>query len=119
MSAKPILSGLIFSTALFSATTFAATAGLVANVTTVMVANDGNFGGCMALLSVDPQSVLPACGGGWVTFSCTGDFGDQTLAYRSLDQAQLALASGKSIYVTIDDSKRHNGYCFANRIDVF
>jgi len=35
-----------------------------------------------------------------------------------VDQAQLALATGKSELVVIDDTRRHNGYCFANRIDV-
>jgi hypothetical protein len=33
-------------------------------------------------------------------------------------QAQLALATNKSVMIVVDDSRRHNGYCFASRIDV-
>jgi hypothetical protein len=35
-----------------------------------------------------------------------------------LDQAQLALAANKKVVVWITDVSRHNGYCFATRIDV-
>ena len=35
-----------------------------------------------------------------------------------LDQAQLALVTTKTVSVTINDAKKHNGYCFAQRIDV-
>jgi hypothetical protein len=72
----------------------------------------------MTQLSVNPAGVLPTCAVGWVTFSCTGDFTDPVCAYRMVDQARLALASGRPVAVWIQDDKKHNGYCFANRIDV-
>lgn len=118
MSAKSILSTVILSTALASTAALGATAALTGKVNRVMIKNDGGFGGCMAQLSVNPKAALPACGGGWVTFSCTGDFTDRVSAYRSIDQAQLAVAANKNVLVVIDDSRRHNGYCFATRIDV-
>jgi len=118
MFAKPILSTLILSTILASTVAQGATASLNGKIDRVMIHNDGGFGGCMAQLSVNPKAALPACGGGWVTFSCTGDFTDPVSAYRSFDQAQLALATHKNVLVVIDDSRRHNGYCFATRIDV-
>ena len=96
----------------------AASASVVGNVTRVLVVSNDTFGGCMAQLSVDPQSVLPLCGKGWVTFSCTGTFTDPVRAYRMLDQAQLALAANKKVWVQVLDTSTHNGYCFANRIDV-
>ncbi len=105
--------------AVFASTSVqAGTAVINAKVNRVLVNGDGTFGGCMALLSVNPQSVLPACGTNWVTFSCSGDFTDPVRAYWMLDQAQLALATDKTVMVVLDDSRRHNGYCFAQRIDV-
>jgi hypothetical protein len=83
-----------------------------------MVADD-TYGGCMAALSLNPQTVRPSCAPWWVTFSCSGHFTDPVRAYRMVDQAQLALATGKKAFVLIQDNKKHNGYCFANRIDVY
>ncbi len=108
-----ILLAILASTPAFAATAFIPNA----QVNRVMVHGDG-FGGCMANLSVNPQSLLPGCGPGWVTFSCTGNFTDAVRAYRMLDQAQLALAANKNVSVVVDDSRKHNGYCFATRIDV-
>jgi hypothetical protein len=113
-----IVSALLLTTALVATTAFGATATLQGKVNRVMIHTDGGFGGCMAQLSVNPNAALPACGAGWVTFSCTGDFADQVSAYRAVDEAQLALATNKNVLLVIDDSRRHNGYCFATRIDV-
>ena len=95
-----------------------ASASVTGYVTRVLVIASDNFGGCMAQLSVDPQSVLPLCAKSWVTFSCTGTFTDPVRAYRMLDQAQLALAANKKVWLQVVDTSLHNGYCFANRIDV-
>jgi hypothetical protein len=35
-----------------------------------------------------------------------------------VDVAELALATGKQVQVRFQDDKKHNTYCFANRIDV-
>lgn len=96
----------------------AASANLTAKVRRVLLSSTA-YGGCMALLSVSPTTVLPSCSSGWVTFSCDGTFTDQILAYRMLDQAQLAFAGAKNVIVTITDAKKHNGYCLATRIDVY
>ncbi|MGH8510113.1 MAG: hypothetical protein ACREU8_01600, partial [Gammaproteobacteria bacterium] len=93
---------------------------LTANVLKTLVAAN-LYGGCMALLSnyVNTATNAPNCPAhGWVTFSCNGSFTTQDIAYRMLDQAQLAKATNRSVTVTVDDSKKHNGYCFVNRIDV-
>lgn len=85
----------------------------------VLVVGDGSrFGGCMALLDKNPASILPNCGNSWVSFSCTGTYASKDLANRMLDQAQLALALDKFVQIQIDDSKKHNGYCYASRIDI-
>lgn len=83
-----------------------------------------NHGGCMVYLrlpTTTPATTWPAgCGTSpWVTLSCTGTFATNTVqAYRVLDQAQLALTANKRVDVYFTDSMKHNGYCFASRIDV-
>jgi hypothetical protein len=122
---KPNLSKSLAAAALLivSGTSMAAS-GVIATATVTKVLVDGgapetNYGGCMAALSVSPSSILPTCAAGWVTFSCTGSFAANTIqAYRLLDQAQLALATGKQVSVYFRDDQKHNGYCFARRIDV-
>ena len=89
-----------------------------AKVLRILISSDETWGGCMAALSVDPAMMLADCLGGWVSFSCSGDFTDSTRAYRMLDQAQLAFATGKNVMVTFEDNRMHNGYCFAQRIDI-
>lgn len=118
MNVRSLVTGSLFTAALVATSAFGATASLTAHVNRVMLHTDGAFGGCMAQLSINPKNALNACGAGWVTFSCTGDFADQVAAYRAMDQAQLALATNKKVLVFIDDSRRHNGFCFAPRIDV-
>ena len=96
----------------------AASGYVVANVNRVLMAGDATYGGCMALLSANPQTVLPGCNTWWVTFSCSGDFTDPVRAYRMVDVAELALATGKQVQVYFRDDMKHNSYCFVYRIDV-
>lgn len=101
-----------------SPVTDAATKTMTTKVKKVRITAGSDFGGCMVELAASPKTVLPACAAGWVTFSCSGNFTDVARAYRMLDQAQLAYTLGKSVSVVIDDAKKHNGYCFASRIDI-
>ncbi|WP_295383954.1 hypothetical protein [uncultured Thiodictyon sp.] len=97
----------------------AATSSVVATVTKTMVTGNGTYGGCMAMLSVDPAKSLPTCGKNFVSFGCSNAAGDQLSAYRMLDQAQLALAGAKNVTVYFTDTTKYNGYCLATRIDVY
>ena len=54
----------------------------------------------------------------WVTFSCSGADASKASAMRMLDPTQLAFAIGRLVRVWVDDSRTHNGFCFATRIDV-
>ena len=115
MGLKAISVALLLSA---SGQALAASATVTAQIDRVLMTADSTYGGCMALLSVDPADALPGCGSGWVSFSCTGDFTDRVRAYRLVDLAELALASGKMAQVFFRDDMKHNGYCFADRIDV-
>jgi len=97
---------------------WSAQAVLTGTVERVLTTDGRNFGGCMAFLSANPQNALPRCAWGWVSFSCSGDYTQPAFGFRMLDQAQLALAGGKFVQVHIDDTRLHDGYCFAYRIDV-
>jgi len=59
------------------------------------------------------------CPNQWVSFSCTGTFTTKDIAYRMFDSAQMAYALGKEVFIEVDDTKKHNGFCYASRIDVF
>ena len=74
----------------------------------------------MAALAVAVNTAVPAvnCPGKFVSFSCNGTYVSKDLAFYMLDQAQLALSLNKRVFVTVDDTKKHNGNCFAKRIDV-
>ena len=96
----------------------AANAEFQANVVRVLLTADDTLGGCMALLTVSPATYLPSCGDGWVTFSCSGQFMDNVRAYRMLDQAQLALATNRSVVVNITDEQQHDGFCIVRRFDI-
>jgi hypothetical protein len=99
--------------------TFRAT--VLRTLVTAETSSDGSakFGGCMAYLSVSPQeSGLNCPAGRWVTMSCSGDLTSKSNAMRLFDSAQLAFVTNKTVSVTVDDAKKHNGWCFAARIDV-
>ena len=76
-------------------------------------------GRLQAALAVSPSdSGLNGTVGKWVTFSCTGEPTSKSSAMRLYDSAQLAFVRGRTVRIWVDDTKKHNGYCFASRIDV-
>jgi hypothetical protein len=91
-------------------------AGVYSKVTTILI-DDVNFGGCMAALETPPSTSGLICKDPWVTFSCTGEFNSKSQAAIKVAAAQLALVTQTKLYVEIDDTKKHNGYCFARRVD--
>ena len=119
----PVSAAIFAATIALGSSAQAATDSVEGFIVKVFVHGGGeqtNYGGCMALLTESPSSKLPGCAPGWVTFSCTGDFAtNQLQAYRLLDQAQMALVTRRRVKVFFTDDQRHNGYCFAHRIDVF
>ena len=58
------------------------------------------------------------CPSNWVTFSCSGTYNPKDIAYRKVDLAQMAKATGRPVTVLIDDTKKHNGFCYAWRLDI-
>ena len=97
----------------------ATTEQVVAEVRRTLTVADESFGGCMVMLSVSPSEMGLSCPESrWVTFSCTGTYTSKSNALRMYDSAQLAFVTGRRVLVWVDDTKKHNGHCFASRIDV-
>ena len=85
-----------------------------------------NYGGCMVKLKSagpdfqTPRALLPSCPtNNFLTFSCSGVYATKADARLLLQNAQMAFALDKKIQIKVDDSKKHNGYCFSDYLVVF
>jgi len=96
----------------------AAQAPIWTRVSSVLVADQGRWGGCMARLTESLAEFGLNCPSTWVSFSCTGDFTTKDNAFRMFEAAQVAFALETRAYVVVDDTRKHNGICYANRIDL-
>ncbi len=97
----------------------ATTKQVEAEVRKTLTMSDDRYGGCMVALSVSPSDEGLDCPDAkWVTFSCTGTHTSKSNALRMYDSAQLAFVTGRTVRVWVDDTKKHNGHCFVDRIDV-
>ena len=98
----------------------AADGSVTGRVARILV-DDTDFGGCMVLVSgANIRASLPACKDAWLTFDCLVGFPEssKSVAQNKLSAAQLAMVTGKDIYIEATDSRKANGYCFATRVDV-
>lgn len=95
-----------------------ATAKLTEVTALKTLVDNTSYGACMLKISPGPQALLPGCQKDWVTFSCSGDFNSKSIGNLKFQSAQLALVTDKKLTLTIDNSRKHNGYCFARRVDV-
>ena len=108
----------------FPLAVFAASLAIEAKITRTLTAGEDTageekFGGCMVWLSVSPATEGLACNmGNWVTFSCTGEHVRKSSALRMFDSAQMAFMTDRRVWVTVDDTRKHNGWCLVERIDV-
>ncbi len=103
----------------FPLTAAATTLQIDAKITRTLAADETKFGGCMAHLDVSPATEGLDCNSGnWVTFSCSGDHVSKSSALRMFDSAQMAFLMDRTVRVTVDDSRKHDGWCLAERIDV-
>tara|TARA_E500000178_G_C16694287_1_gene605160 strand:+ start:269 stop:658 length:390 start_codon:yes stop_codon:yes gene_type:complete len=85
-----------------------------------------NYGGCMIKLKSagpnfqTPRALLPSCPtNNFLTFSCSGVYATKADARLLLQNAQMAFALDKKVQIKVDDSKKHNGYCFSDYLVVF
>ncbi len=93
----------------------------ISGVKVVQTLSDaGAYGDCMAHMSKPISDYISGCpGNGWVTFSCDGTYNSKDAGQRKFESAQLALALGYRVTLLVDNTKKHNGYCYARRIDIY
>lgn len=97
----------------------AAQALIKSEITRTLTVPDDRWGGCMVMLAESPADAGLNCPTSrWVTFGCSGVHAKKSDAQRAFDSAQLAFVSRRGVLVWVDDTKKHNGYCFVSRIDV-
>ena len=95
-----------------------ATAKVKGLVTKTLIADEGRWGGCMVRVDTVLADLGLDCPSQWVSFSCSGIFTEKDVAYRMFDQAQMAFAMERKVEIYVDDTKKHNDYCYGNRINV-
>ena len=96
---------------------FAATQGKEVTVTGVLT-DDTNYGGCMARVDPAPNTYgSVTCQGAYITFSCACTHTTKSDSQTKYSAAQLAFVTGGRLFVILDDSKKHNGFCYAQRVD--
>jgi hypothetical protein len=79
----------------------------------------GKFGGCMMQLDKSVKDTGLNCpAANWVSFDCDGLYGSTLTSLRIYDTALMAFALEKTVNVRVDDTKFHDGYCVATRIDL-
>ncbi len=116
---KMILTVLSFCIIITTSPLFAAKGFIKTTVEAIVVTTPVTFGGCMIKMGVKANSTgLNCTNNNYISLSCTGDFNSKDLSYKMLDTAQMALALGNEVNLQIYDTKKHNGYCVASRIDI-
>lgn len=82
-----------------------------------VMSNTQFYGYCMIQLSSNIGSGCP--NEGWVSLDCKDQFsGVPGSGNRQYATALTAYALQKKVSVGIDNTKKHNGYCVAHRIDI-
>ena len=102
----------------YAPASYAGTVKVKGLITKALVADEGRWGGCMVNVDVKLADKGLDCPGKSVSFSCSGVFTEKDVAYRMFDQAQMAFALERKVQIYVDDTKKHNGYCYGNRIEV-
>ena len=78
---------------------------------------DDKYGGCMFEPSISLITEGLDCQpGGWISLDCAGIFGTQNAGQRRWDAVVLAEMLNKKVEVRVDDSKKIDRYCVAERV---
>ena len=107
----------VFLALLLAAGVHAAVATVEAKAIRTLTTGDGRFGGCMVQLDESLSDAGLNCTN-WVTFSCTGVHTSKDEGFRMFESAQMAFALDKTLVLEVNDEKKHNGHCYARRVDV-
>ncbi len=118
MNGKGIIGVATLAVTILASTATATTTQVVGKIRRTLVADAGNFGGCMVLMDKDLSREGLNCEG-WVTFSCSGELATAEDGARLFDSALMAFALNRTLSITITDEKKINGQCYGRRVDVW
>ncbi len=98
-------------------TSFQSSAAIISREGNILRTLTGQYyGQCMALLDVSISSGCPSSG--WVSLDCKGSFYSKDEADKKYSTVLAAALAKKRVLVVIDNTKKHNGYCVARRVDL-
>ena len=112
--------GLLHVGALFIGLTIASSASAytftVSGKIKRILVDDVHYSGCMVLLD---RYIGRSCPSKWVSLDCKGLFNgkNKEIGKQKLATAVSAGRNNKTIYLSINNSQKVNGYCVARRID--
>ena len=99
----------------------AATKKLFVNVDRVIVTGSDKFGGCLMAPLGGMNTSGTTCLGKFASLDCANVTGGEGTSkadgQRRLDVAMLARITGEKVALVINDAKKVNGYCVAERVD--
>lgn len=112
--------GISFLAMMLSAQAVGDTARFNTDVTRILV-HGSLYGQCMARVTEDIPSLLPNCNAHYVTFDCGAELPGSTRMNSSekFNVAKTALVMGRSVFIEVIDDQTINGFCLANRIDMY
>lgn len=97
----------------WSTSALSAVEGFYGPITGLLTDNE-LFGNCM-LRSTYVSSIN--CPNKWVSIDCKGSYNSKENARRMWDVVLMTRALESQVYVVVNDAKKHNGYCVAERVD--
>ena len=99
----------------------AATKKLFVDVDRVIVTGSDKFGGCLVAPAGGMNTSGTTCLGKFASLDCAnvtgGDGTSKADGQRRLDVAMLARITGEKIAIVLNDAKKVNGFCVAERVD--
>ena len=111
----------ILFTLLFAPPSDSATATIRSPIYGIMTGP--TLGGCAIQIGAIPNSTGLSCRSGdrsWVTLDCSGYFGKgRVVSHNNLDTARTALLTDSRLTITLDDSLKVGGYCYASTLILF
>jgi hypothetical protein len=106
---------LLCSTLLMAAPALQAASEWVSGKVDRLLLDENYYGKCMARIGFTASIDCPAA---WFSLDCEGNYLAKADAGRMWDSLNLAFVLDKTISVYLDDSRKNNGYCISQRLDV-
>lgn len=99
-----------------SPTAFGATAWITSNIDRIMTTNEDELGACI-FRTTKPLPGTVDCPRDWVTADCAGVLGEgKSAGSKKFDIVMLAKLTTTQVTLAINDQKKINGWCFADRV---